>query len=150
MKVVVTLRDSEFRKIFGAGTDSVMNIGEVQSRTLPSLYEQTDALFFPSLNETFSATPIEAAFMMRPIVAADLPFMRSTTGEHAHYYKPGDAVSAAKAIRSATSALPGETDRDDSRLVEAGRWALTMAQPLDQASQFLSILKDLAEVPSRA
>lgn len=149
MSVVVTLRDSEFRKIFGAGMDSIINIGEVRSRALPSLYSQTDALFFPSLNETFSATPLEAAFMMRPIVAADLPFMRSAMGDIARYYKPGDPADAARTIRRATAASPKETDGEDLLLVRAQQWARTMAAPLDQARQFLTILKQLGEHPSQ-
>ena len=73
-------------------------IGKVDVSECPSLYEQCDIEFQPTLIECFTATYPEAMRMNLPIVTTDLPFARGLCGEAAAYFSPLDSVDAAKKI----------------------------------------------------
>ena len=90
--------------------------GRVDITECPSLYEQADVMFQPTLLECFSATYPEAMKMQRPIVTTDIEFAHGLCGPAAHYYSPLSAEDAARAIYEvATDAALRR------RLVEAGR-----------------------------
>ncbi|ULT28251.1 glycosyltransferase [Sphingobacterium sp. E70] len=65
---------------------------------LPSLYQQMDLLFMPSLLEVFSTTYLEAMYMKIPIIASDMPFARDICGECAMYASPLSGKDYAKLI----------------------------------------------------
>jgi hypothetical protein len=140
LRIVVTLREGEFARTFGQDPHGIINIGEVDTPRCPDLYRQTDGLLFPSLNETFSASPLEAAFMRRPIIAPRLPFMVAMTEGFASYYDVDDPVDAAQAILAATTA--GDSSRGS--LDAAFRWAKALPTPGEQAKVYLKILHNLA------
>ena len=77
-------------------------LDKVAIEECPSLYEQCDIAFLPSLLECFSAMYAEAMRMGLPIVTTDLPFARGLCDEAALYYDPLDAESAAKRIYELT------------------------------------------------
>ena len=58
------------------------------------LYQQTDALFLPSLLECFSANYVEAMAMSRPIITTRLGFAQTICGDAALYFNPLDSESA--------------------------------------------------------
>lgn len=90
--------------------------GRVDITECPSLYEQSDIMFQPTLLECFTATYPEAMKMERPIVTTDIEFARGLCGEAARYYAPLSAAAAAQAIYEvATDAALRQ------RLVENGR-----------------------------
>ncbi|MBS1587191.1 MAG: glycosyltransferase [Bacteroidetes bacterium] len=74
------------------------NIGPIAPDNGPAIYDDADALFFPSLIETFSANYPEAMIMRRPIVTSDLPFARDICMDAALYFDPFDPVDAANAV----------------------------------------------------
>ena len=73
-------------------------IGKVDISEVPSLYEQADICFQPSLLECFSATYPEAMRMEVPIVTTDVEFAKGLCGAAAEYYSAVDPASAADAI----------------------------------------------------
>lgn len=73
-------------------------IDKVDIAEIPSLYEQTDILFQPTLLECFTAVYPEAMRMKRPIVTTDLEFAHSLCGSAALFYSATDPVSAAEKI----------------------------------------------------
>lgn len=90
--------------------------GKVDIEECPSLYDQCDIEFQPTLLECFTATYPEAMRMGRPIVTVDLPFAHGLCGEAAIYFSPLSPISAAKSLyRVATDMNLRQT------LVEAGR-----------------------------
>ena len=90
----------------------------------PSLYEQADVMFQPTLLECFSATYPEAMKMQRPIVTTDIEFAHGLCGPAAHYYSPLSAEDAARA--------EGFVGTDDASLVErAGGRVLCVECPRD-------------------
>lgn len=95
--------------------DHFLRIGRVDIAECPSLYEQCDVMFQPSLLECFSATYPEAMRMRRPIVTTDIEFARGLCGDAAVYYDALSPQAAAEAIYRVA------TERDlRARLVAAG------------------------------
>jgi glycosyltransferase involved in cell wall biosynthesis len=58
-------------------------MGNVAFGKVLQLYEEADALLFPSYIETFGLPLIEAASYGMPIIASDLPFAREALGNYA-------------------------------------------------------------------
>ena len=92
-----------------------LRIGRVDIAECPSLYEQCDVMFQPTLLECFSATYPEAMRMRRPIVTTDIEFAHGLCGDAAVYYDALSPQAAAEAIYRVA------TERDlRARLVAAG------------------------------
>lgn len=88
-KFYMTLPEDTFHKRF-AGNSLVENLGVQEIKDCPSLYEKVDALFLPSLLETFTANYPEAMVMKKPIITSDLDFAHELCGEAAIYCNPLD------------------------------------------------------------
>ncbi|MBU3659558.1 MAG: glycosyltransferase family 4 protein [Flavobacteriales bacterium] len=73
-------------------------LGKVEINQIPSLYEQMNILFMPTLLEVFSATYLEAMYMGLPIVTTDLSFARDICSNSAVFYDPLDAKDAANKL----------------------------------------------------
>ena len=142
---VTTLNESEWNELGGASLDSLINVGAVGSRDLPSLYEATDGLFFPSLNETFSASPLEAAFMRRPILACDLPFNRELLDDKAFYFSPDSTESAADLIHEVLVGRTCEVDLED-HIEFAKSWVDSSLAGEEYAAALLCFLTKVASV----
>lgn len=78
-------------------------IGSVSIQECPSLYQQSDIMFQPTLLECFTATYPEAMHMKIPIVTTNLEFAKTLCGDAALYYDPLNAQSAADAIYNVMS-----------------------------------------------
>ncbi|KPA96674.1 MULTISPECIES: glycosyltransferase [Pseudomonas] len=94
----VTLSDSEWAARSDSFKAAVKNVGVLSVSQCPSFYQQMDAVIFPSLIECFSATPLEAMVMGKPLFASDRGFVRDVCGEWANYFDPLDAEDIAKTI----------------------------------------------------
>lgn len=93
-----TLDKAEMAEHGFDGVENFKSVGPIDIAQCPSFYQRIDGLVFPSLLECFSATPIEAMMMRKPVFASDLPFVRDVCGEHAHYFQPRDATNIARSI----------------------------------------------------
>ncbi|MBN2693528.1 glycosyltransferase [bacterium] len=63
-------------------------IGKVKHREIKTLYNKIDAVFLPTLLESFSANYAEALFFKKPIFTSDLDFAKGVCGEFAIYFDP--------------------------------------------------------------
>ncbi|MGY6560085.1 MAG: glycosyltransferase [Nitritalea sp.] len=97
IKFVLTLNDGVFRNIFSSVVN-VVNVGPVRPQECPSLYQECDAMFLPTLAECFSAAYPEAMIMRKPIVTTDLGFAKSICGHAALYFAPMDPYEAISKI----------------------------------------------------
>lgn len=96
---ILTLREDDFKKrIEESGMNEVFNVGPVAPNECPSLYNECDMLFLPTLAESFSASYAEAMIMEKPIITTNLGFARSICQDAAIYFKPMDAENAAEQI----------------------------------------------------
>lgn len=96
---VLTLPFEIFDNIFSSDEKHfIENIGSVSTFDCPSLYNNCDAIFLPSLLECFSANIPEAFMMARPLLASDLSFNRDVAGRAALYFDPLDPQDIAEKI----------------------------------------------------
>lgn len=91
IQFVLTIEESKFDLFFNGLEDYVINVGYQPIEKCPSLYDSADAVFFPSLLETFSAVYLEAMKMEKPIITSDLSFAHDICGDAALYFDPLNA-----------------------------------------------------------
>lgn len=115
-----------------------INVGPLNVAQCPSFYRGVDAVIFPSLLECFSATPLEAMAMEKPLFASDRPFNRDICAEHAHYFDPLSPESIADVIAGMISG--GGPDKQ--ALQRARKHAEGFSNPRERAQKYLSILMD--------
>lgn len=97
VKFVMTLQGSDF-EAYIKSHPFIINIGPVKPEACPSLYQECDIMFLPTLVECFSASYPEAMVMEKPIITTDLGFARSICGEAALYYQAKNYKAAADCI----------------------------------------------------
>lgn len=113
---ITTLTAEELTAYSPATQAACIPVGIVTQAQLGELYQAAHAVFFPSLLEVSSATPLEALSLGIPLIAADRDFVHETAGQAAWYFDPRDPHDAASAILRAV-AQPDEVKRK----VEQGR-----------------------------
>lgn len=94
----VTLSPDEWDSCTESFKKAVFNIGSLKLNQCPSFYQELDAVIFPSLLECFSATPLEAMIMKKPLFASDLIFIKDYCNDHATYINPVDEYEIAEKI----------------------------------------------------
>lgn len=97
LTVHTTLRADEWARLPSDARDFMCNHGEVTPPQLLEIYAQVDGIFFPSLLEASSATPLEANTLGIPLVASDRDFVRTSADAFA-LFDPTDPSDAAKAL----------------------------------------------------
>lgn len=99
VEFILTIDDRSYNNMFSGFEDKIINLGTVKHDECPSIYKQSDALFFPSLLETFSASYPEAMKMKIPILTSDLSFARDICKDAALYFDPLDPIDIANKIK---------------------------------------------------
>lgn len=111
-------------------------IGRVNIEDCPSLYQQADFMFLPTLLECFSASYPEAMVTDTPILTSDLPFARSICGSAAEFFDPMDPEDIADKIYSLAQ---NPVRRDE--LVKAGQLQLKKFDTAEsRARKYINIL----------
>ena len=96
-ELLVTLKPDEER---GLGIDLpwVRNVGRLTTGECLDTYHRVDALFFPSVAESYGLPLVEAMTLGLPVLCSDRPFARWLCGEDAIYFDPAEAGDAWRAI----------------------------------------------------
>ena len=81
----------------------IQYVGHLDPEAMRDRYSRTDALFFPSLSESYGLPLVEAMWLGLPIVCSDLPYAHELCGNQAFYFNPHDVHSAAAAIDTLAS-----------------------------------------------
>lgn len=68
----------------------IINLGPLALDEVIIQYNKCDILFFPSVLETFSITPLEALYMNMPMVISDFSFNKDIIKDYANYVNPLD------------------------------------------------------------
>ncbi|HAY3535584.1 glycosyltransferase family 4 protein [Elizabethkingia anophelis] len=114
-------------------------LGKVDLKKIPSLYNQSQMVFIPTLLEVFSATYLEAMLMKKPIIASDLEFSRDICGESAYFCEPVNAESYAEAIFRLAN-----DENLRNRLVNKGTENLKrFGSSMERTVSYLNIIKTL-------
>lgn len=96
---VLTLDDESFKILFPNRPKQVLNIGPIPQQSCPSIYKQCDALFAPTLLETFSASYPEAMKMKKPILTSNYSFATDICQDAALCFEPLDPKDIAEKIK---------------------------------------------------
>lgn len=136
----VTFTDAEWSACSDGFRASIANVGELMLSQSPSFYSSMDGVIFPSLLESFSAVPLEAMCMRRPLFASDLPFIRDCCQEHANYFDPLDVASMAKVI--ADYYLRWDDSRRNAMLGGAHDFLQRYPSPQERARSYIKIARD--------
>ncbi len=99
VKFILTLDNNIFQKLFPNQTDKVINLSPIPHNSCPSVYKQCDALFAPTLLETFSAAYPEAMKMEKPILTSNYSFATDVCQDAALYFDPLDPENIAEKIK---------------------------------------------------
>ncbi|RZG80187.1 glycosyltransferase family 1 protein [Acinetobacter pittii] len=94
----VTFNEEEWANKSSNFQENIINVGPLKVNECPNFYEKMDAIIFPSLLECFSATPLEAMIMEKPLFASDRGFIKDVCLDFAYYFEPTDPESAAAVI----------------------------------------------------
>ena len=73
IRFALTLTDAEWEHLDPATRAASTNVGPLTVAQVPALYAACTGVVFPSLNECFSVTPLEALRAGRTLVASDRP-----------------------------------------------------------------------------
>lgn len=139
-RLYVTLTEAEWQARSEEFREIIVNVGPITVAQCPTFYKAVDGVIFPSLLECFSATPLEAMVMERPLFASDRGFVRDCCGEHATYFDPLDAEQAAKLIDEWFSKKPkGERQ---ARIEGAYRHVLSLPDSRARAESYLEIISE--------
>ncbi len=71
-------------------SENIIIVGQLTLEEVACYYKHVDALFFPSLLETFGLPNLEAMHFRCPILGSDLDFERGVCGDAALYFNPWD------------------------------------------------------------
>ena len=83
----------------GVYGDSVINIGTVDLASISTVYSFIDAVFMPTLLESYSATFLEATAYDKPLFASDRQFTKEICGKAAIYFEPLSIKSMVNALK---------------------------------------------------
>ena len=98
VRFLVTLTNEEWLKRDDRFHAYVDNVGSISIAQCPSFYNLLDGVIFPSLLECFSATPIEAMIMKKPVFASDRLFVKQACEDFVNYFDPIEPDSIAESI----------------------------------------------------
>lgn len=98
VRFFVTLNSDEWSSFSDEYRSTIINVGPLTVAQCPSFYQAMDGVLFASVLECFSATPLEAMAMRRPLFASDRGFVRDCCKENAVYIDPVNAEDIAKKI----------------------------------------------------
>lgn len=131
-----TLTNNEMRDCGFLDESNFFTVGSLSLNECPNFYENIDGLIFPSLLECFSATPIEAMKMGKPVFASDLPFVRDFCKDSIFYFDPNSAEDIARSIY--------EGFKDDylltTNVLSAKYIADSLPSSEDRAKKYISII----------
>lgn len=101
MELKLTITEQEFLKLtlpVNSTFSWILFNGLLDSKQMKKHYLTSDALFFPSLEESYGFPLVEAMSLGLYIISADLPYARWMCGDQAIYFNPTDPHSALEAI----------------------------------------------------
>lgn len=98
LEVVCTLRSDELVSLGLQNAPGIVSVGALSRAECYDQYCNSDGVFFPSLNETSSVTPLEGMGLGLPVFASDLKFISEISGDAPYYFEPTDPAAAAAVI----------------------------------------------------
>lgn len=137
-EIYVTFSNDEWLACSEEFRTSITNVGLLTLAQCPKFYSAMDVVVFPSLLECFSAVPIEALYMEKPLVASDRPFVRDCCGDYAVYFDPMNNVEEA-AAEAVVEAIKRISD-DPEYLKRASRQGRKFGSSERRSKEYLQLI----------
>lgn len=138
-KFVVTLSDSEWGGTSEEFRKACINLGVIEVNQLADVYSQCDAGIFPSLLESFSATPLEILATNGVLFASDRGFVKDVCGDAAVYFDPLSAIDCADVIAD----LVGDSDRLTAMKEKASRFSASHPTSAERMLAYFKLIDAL-------
>ena len=138
VRFLVTLTNEEWSKKGNRFYSYVDNVGAISVAQCPSFYNLLDGVIFPSLLECFSATPIEAMIMKKPVFASDRLFVKQACEDFVNYFDPVDPDSIAKSIYKY---FHKENSQNLTLIEGAYNQALKYSNPSKRAENYINVIR---------
>lgn len=132
----LTLTETEWSALDDNTRAHSHNHGPLTVRELAGFYAGADAVIFPSLIESFSITPLEAAAAGRPLLASRREFVSGLIGDDAMYFEPTSVSSVTDAVEK----LRLEWPELAAKAASARRTALNWPTARDRALSYVAIV----------
>ena len=141
IRFVLTLPEEDYNRLFpNKYRKFIYNLGPVRPEEGPSLYNECDAMFLPTLLECFSASYAEAMVMGKPILTSDLSFAKSICQSAALYCDPVNPIQIIEQMK-----ILMDCSEIRAKLVNEGKKQLSsFPSAQDRASQYLNICNKIA------
>lgn len=141
IRFVFTIDEKEYQPVPSEFKDNFCFTGKVDITECPSLYEQSDIMFQPTLLECFTATYAEAMRMGVPIVTTNLSFARGLCGDAALYYSPMSAKEASEIIYK----LANDTQLRDKLIAKGNEVLKGFDSSETRADKLVSLLESIVK-----
>lgn len=136
----VTFNELEWKSKSLDFQNNIINVGPLKINQCPNFYERMDAIIFPSLLECFSATPLEAMIMKKPLFASERGFIKDVCSDFAFYFEPTDPYSAAAVINNF---IENQCDEKlEAKLLAAKKHAENFSNARHRAVKYVDIIED--------
>ena len=136
----VTLTNEEFKSMNSSFQKKIINYGSLKVSECPKFYDEMDLIFFPSLLEVFSATPLESLYMKKPLVCSDLSFNKGFLEDFVFYAKPNDVIDSAKVLIEVLELLKSNDQSLINKLNLGSEYVKNNFQPSYRAKAYLKII----------
>ena len=90
IRFLITLNPNQFTHKLQGLEQVIVNLGRISRHETYSVFKHCDALFFPSLIESFGIPLVEAKKTGLPVYASDRDFAKAVCGKEAVYFNPND------------------------------------------------------------
>lgn len=137
----LTLTEDEKNNYENNCISGVFNHGEIDIGSCIDFYSKLDAVIFPTLLESFSATPYESFAMRLPLFASDRLFMREVCSLHAIYIDPLDPRDAVLKIINWFERTPPEIRTSFEN--KAFDYVITRPKSMDRTRNYINIIESL-------
>ncbi|UUV21271.1 glycosyltransferase [Paenimyroides aestuarii] len=138
VRFVLTIDHQMYENAFSIDAKSrIINLGRVDVKKCPQLYHECDALFLPTLIESFSANYPEAMIMERPILTSNYSFAKSICRDAAMYFDPRNPEAVVETIVEIVQNI--ELRRN--LVLKGKKRVLDFGDAKTRASRYLEVLK---------
>ena len=103
-RITLTIRYDECSLI---NSNSISFLGRISASECMNEYARADALFFPSIAESYGLPLVEAMLLGMPVICSDLPYAHDLCGKEAIYFDPEKASSVIEAFNILQQRLKG-------------------------------------------
>ncbi len=143
VRFVLTLPDDIYRREFDENAmKRIYNVGPVKVEECPSLYQECDILFLPTLLECFSASYPEAMLMGKPILTSDMSFARTVCNDAAIYFDPMNPEDITNKIEN----LLNSKNLQEELIAKGKERVKAFNSAHDRAAAYLRICEDFAKM----